>query len=157
MSIAFYPTRSSMVAAANGYDSTRAGSPSEPPRTLVGRPYRRAAAAARARAPVRHTVPSTTLGRLMAEYASAEPVELLKVDCEGCETELLSELNATRDLTRRIWRIAGELHGCGYWVTVRLAAIPGQTHICLARLRPHTRQGTHTRARTEARQNTTGT
>ena len=39
-------------------------------------------------------------------------VDLLKLDCEGCESEVVEELRAHPALVQRIGAVTGELHGC---------------------------------------------
>ncbi|KAL1495736.1 hypothetical protein AB1Y20_016599 [Prymnesium parvum] len=59
-------------------------------------------------------VDATTIGHLVDEYGD---VALLKLDCEGCETEVLRALAAAPNVSARIGFAAGELHGCGKFAT----------------------------------------
>jgi len=58
-----------------------------------------------------YLVRSTSLERLLDEQGIGD-VDLLKLDCEGCEYEVFDELRAKPSLMRRIKSMAGELHSC---------------------------------------------
>ena len=58
-----------------------------------------------------YLVGSTCLERLLDEHGVGD-VDLLKLDCEGCEYEVFDELRAKPSLRRRIKGMAGELHAC---------------------------------------------
>lgn len=59
----------------------------------------------------RYAVQSSSLENIVTR-AGLEKVDLLKIDCEGCEYEVLQELRAKPWLVQRIKHVAGELHGC---------------------------------------------
>ena len=48
----------------------------------------------------------------VVEDSTAPIVQLLKLDCEGCESEVVAELQERPALVSRIVAITGELHGC---------------------------------------------
>ena len=59
----------------------------------------------------RSRVPSATLRELLSEHR-VERVELLKMDCEGCEHDAVREMEAHPALTAAFARVTGEVHGC---------------------------------------------
>eukprot|EP00966_Prymnesium_polylepis_P184319 4272131-Prymnesium_polylepis.1 len=64
----------------------------------------------------RITVPSLTFGTLLRKAGLSAPnvpsVDLLKIDCEGCEYELMKELMAMANTSKRFVKVTGELHRC---------------------------------------------
>lgn len=62
------------------------------------------------------TVPSVTLPSLLDGFRITR-LSLLKLDCEGCENELLPQFRAYPSLAGRVPRAAGEIHGCGRLTT----------------------------------------
>ena len=76
-------------------------------------------------------VRTTTLEAALARENISQ-VDLLKVDCEGCEYELFEELQAKPWLTARIRRVAGELHGCSRhaWLTPKQQPPEAQVRAC---------------------------
>ena len=60
------------------------------------------------------TVASLTFGTLLREAgllaSDAPAVDLLKIDCEGCEYELMEELMAMPRAPSRFVKVTGELH-----------------------------------------------
>jgi len=62
----------------------------------------------------RYSVQSITLGELLDEFKTpaSDELDILKLDCEGCEAEVLHELTSSPSLARRIQSVTGELHGC---------------------------------------------
>lgn len=68
-----------------------------------------------------YSVQSTTLEQLVqlyatrsiAQEAAARSFDLLKIDCEGCETELLRHLRGSPVLSSAFQHVAGEIHRCG--------------------------------------------
>ena len=49
---------------------------------------------------------------LQTSQPSLQYVDILKLDCEGCETEVYHELRSRPSLAGRIRAVTGELHGC---------------------------------------------
>jgi len=79
-----------------------------------GRRHARRASAPRAPSappPRTYTVRSSSLESLLRDH-DIDTVDLLKLDCEGCEYEVLDELRSKPELIRRIRHLAGELHLC---------------------------------------------
>ena len=86
----------------------------------------------------RYAVGSTTLEALL-QHSSVrvttsrpdEPagvVNLLKLDCEGCESEVYAELQGSPALVQRVRAVTGELHGCGRSRTPSTTLLCGQMH-----------------------------
>ena len=59
----------------------------------------------------RYAVQSSSLQSIMERFG-VDTVDLLKMDCEGCEYEVLRELQEKPRLVQRIKHVAGEIHGC---------------------------------------------
>lgn len=53
-------------------------------------------------------IPSVTIDKLAGMFGK-QPISMVKMDCEGCETKSLPAL-AQADISRRVLRLAGELH-----------------------------------------------
>lgn len=62
----------------------------------------------------RYVVKSTTLKERLDAMRSphSDTLDILKLDCEGCEAEVYQELTANPSLAGRIQEVTGELHGC---------------------------------------------
>jgi FkbM family methyltransferase len=69
-----------------------------------------------------YEVPGMTFKELLRSHDITR-VDLLKLDCEGCEYELLKELRASpgfaSQLQHRVKRVAGELHLCNKMYSLR--------------------------------------
>lgn len=69
-----------------------------------------------------YEVPGMTIKELLRSN-NITRVDLLKLDCEGCEYELLRELRASpmlaSALQRRVKRVSGELHMCSKMYSLR--------------------------------------
>lgn len=58
-----------------------------------------------------YIVPTSTLEDLLHE-TNVSTVDLLKLDCEGCEFDVVQELKSKPQLAARIRQVTGEVHGC---------------------------------------------
>ena len=67
---------------------------------------------------------TSLLRRVLAADSAPAGVDILKLDCEGCEVEVFHELQSSPSLAARIGAITGELHGCGR------ASPPGDRRRC---------------------------